>query len=105
VGKEFCLSNCQSAEIRDAVDCLRQLTTLTWWQIRQTGGKKEKAGLGYTEYEDHELKHIRRPQELDPRIKISGVRASQKFRVFGAYSEHKFYILWFDREHKIVKAH
>ena len=38
-GGPFCLSHCTPDEVREAQDCLRQLTTLSWQQVLQTGGK------------------------------------------------------------------
>jgi hypothetical protein len=102
-GKEFCLSHCGKDDIRETADCLRQLTTLTWQQVLQSGGKPgNKQGLGYTPYKDSALRHVQRPARLDPEIQIAGIRASQKMRVFGAYLDHVFYLLWFDPNHEIV---
>lgn len=76
---------------------------MTWQQVLETAGKGEnKAGLAYTPYEDDALKGVSRPMRLSPEIKIAGVRASSELRVFGAYHDHVFYILWFDRRHEIV---
>ena len=104
-GGEFCLSSCTRDEVREYVDALRQLTTLTWQQVLETGGKgRNKAGLAYTPYPDSELRGVTRPLWLSEDVKISAVRATQKSRIFGYYLEHTFYILWFDRGHDIVKS-
>jgi hypothetical protein len=102
-GAEHCLSKCIEDDVREVMDCLRQLTTLTWMQVLQTAGKGEnKAGLAYTPYGDDSLKGVSRPQNLSPEIRIAGIRASQRVRVFGAYRDHVFYLLWFDKDHSIV---
>jgi hypothetical protein len=85
------------------MDCLRKLTTMTWHQVLDTGGKGgNKHGLGHTPYNDHTLKGAKRPSGISEDLKISAVRASQKYRVYGFYLNHIFYILWFDRNHEIV---
>ncbi|MCI0681368.1 MAG: hypothetical protein L0Y71_04625 [Gemmataceae bacterium] len=104
-GDAFCLSTLGQDEVREVVDCLRQLNTLTWQQILQQSGKgPRKAGLAYTLYPDHALRGVSRPAVISPDIRIAAVRASQKIRVFGVYIEHVFHILWFDRNHEIVPA-
>ncbi len=100
VGGTFCLSKCETKDVKEVVDCLRQLTTLDWWQVLQQGGKPgQKVGLGYTAYDDGDLKGAKRPPQISPDVQIAGVRASQRCRVFGAYVD---YVLWFDRDHEIV---
>lgn len=102
-GGDFCLSICTRDEVRAAIDCLRLLTTMTWMQVFQSGGRGgNKAGLGYTTYDDHALRGVTRPPTVSAEVFIGAIRASQKFRIFGCCIEHVFYVLWFDREHKIV---
>jgi len=102
-GKDFCLSICEVDEVREYVDCLRQLTTLTWQQVLETAGKgKNKAGLAYTPYSDSALRRVTRPAWLSEDVRIAAVRASQTMRLFGVYIDHTFYVLWFDRDHAIV---
>ncbi len=104
-GDRFCLSTFHHDEVREVVDCLRQLNTLTWQQVLQQSGKgPHKAGLAYTLYPDHALQRVSRPSIISPEIRIAAIRASQKIRVFGVYIEHVFYILWFDRNHEIIPA-
>lgn len=103
-GKDFCLSNSEKGEVKEVMDCLRQLTSLSWYNVLCTGGKGgKKDGLGHTPYKDHELR-IKRPATLSLDIQISAVRASKKYRVFGCYLEHVYYLLWFDRNHEIVPS-
>ena len=102
-GHKFCLCHCQKAEIRDVADCLHQLTTLAWEQVWRSGGRRgNKQGLGYTPYDDSDLHHVNRPADFSPDIQIAGIRASRKMRVFGGHKDHVFFVLWFDRNHKIV---
>ena len=87
------------------MDCFRQLTTMSWMEVLQSGGRRgNKAGLGYTTYKDSALRGASRPQSIGPDIVISAVRAGGKQRIFGFHLDHVFYVLWFDRNHKIVPA-
>ena len=104
-GRNYCLSLCTQGEVRDAVDCLRMLTTMPWIEVLKSGGKgKNKAGLGYTPYPDSCLRKVTRPKGLSDEVKIAGVRMQQKGRIFGYYMKHVFHLLWFDRNHDIVPA-
>lgn len=76
---------------------------MTWMQVLQTAGRPgNKGGLGYTAYKDSDLKHVTRPMGLSADVHISGVRSGAKPRIFGAYKNHVYYVLWFDRNHQIV---
>jgi hypothetical protein len=101
----YCLSCSEAQELPDVVDCLRQLTTLSFLQVMQTGGRGGgKVGLGYTPYRDDQLRGVSRPAGLDPDVQIAGVRATERYRIFGAHIDGVFYLLWFDRNHDIVAA-
>lgn len=101
-GGKFCLSGCSQDEVRGVVNCLRKMTTMTRLELTTSGGYP-KTGLAYTLYPDDALK-VKRPAGVDPGHRIAGVRASERFRVFGFLSEQIFYVLWFDREHAIVPS-
>ena len=104
-GKGFCLSHSDKNEIKEVMDCLRQLTVMSWYDVLGTGGKKgRKDGLAHTYYDDNLLCCVRRPERVSRDIRISAVRASSKYRVFGFYFEHIYYLLWFDRNHKIIPS-
>ena len=101
-GGELCLSRCDKDEVRQVVDALRRLTTMSWQQVQQTGGKGEnKKGLGYTTYKDDALT-VPRSAGVSGDIPIAGFRASQRMRVFGFHLDYTFYVLWFDREHAVA---
>ena len=102
-GDLHCICLCQKDELKEISNCFRKLTTLTWTQVLQQGGKHgNKTGLGYTVYDDSDLRTVKRPAGLSQEIAIGAVRASQKSRVFGGHKNHIFYVLWFDRNHEIV---
>ena len=99
-GEKFCLCHYEKQEAKNVMDCLRKLTTIPWIQVLQSGGG-HKSGLAFTPYKDGDLREVKRPPTLSKEISISSVRASEKSRVWGAYFDHTYYILWFDRNHKI----
>ncbi len=78
------------------------LSQMTWDQVRAQSGKPgNKVGLAYTTYEDH-LLNVARPAHVSSELRIAGLRASGKLRVFGVTVEQVFHILWFDRNHEVV---
>ena len=100
---DFCLSKCDRQQLKAVADCLRMMTTMTWMELINSGGKPgTKVGLGYTPYEDQDLRHVTRPASLSQDIRIAGVRASEKFRIFGGCHQQVFHVLWFDPNHKII---
>jgi hypothetical protein len=105
-GSQHCISECTKDELKDILDCLRQLTTLTWNQILQQRGNSpgHRKGLAFTTYPDTALRTVTRPIRFAQEIAIGAVRASRGGRVFGGYKSHVFYVLWFDRSHQIVPA-
>jgi len=81
------------------------MTTMSRIDLFKTGGKNgNKAGLGFTKYPDGQLRKVKRPPNMDVNIDIYGVRAGQKFRILGGFSENIFFLLWFDPNHKIIPA-
>lgn len=64
-GNSYCLSKCSQEQVKHFKDCLRMLTTMTWQQVLQTGGKPYggKVGLGFTPYDDNSLRKVTRPPE------------------------------------------
>lgn len=104
-GMKYCLSFCSQKEVRGVVDALRQLTTLTWYQVMQSGTKKKgkKVGLNYETFTESDFKgKISRPAGLSMDLRISSVRASDCFRIFGCHTNDIFYVLWFDRLGDII---
>jgi hypothetical protein len=103
VGDRYCLSQCKRDEVKAYKSCLQKLTSRTWSQVLETGGRSgTKTGLAHTNYQDSVLRKVTRPRELSQELKISAVRASEEARLFGAYGDGVYYVLWFDPHHEIV---
>jgi hypothetical protein len=101
-GDTFCLSHCERDEVRIFMDCLRMLSQMTWVQVWAQGGKPgNKVGLAHTFYDDSSL-NVGRPANVSPELKIVGLRASGKYRIFGVTIEQVFHVIWFDRNHDVV---
>jgi hypothetical protein len=104
-GDDYCLSHCEQDDVKATAECLRKLTTMTWQEVLSSGGRSGgKVGLGHTDYEDSVLRGVKRPDQLSEDITLSGIRATQKMRIFGAYHKHVYYVLWFDPNHEIVRV-
>ena len=104
-GGDYCLSLCVTRRCAGSFKCLKMLTTMDWSDVLSTGGKGgKKTGLGCTPYSDNDLRGVQRPVLVSPELRIIGLRASQKMRIFGVYIEHVFYVLWFDPDHEIVRG-
>lgn len=97
------MSHCERDEVRAYMDCLRRISDMTFHQVIATGSKgSQKTGLNYTPYDEHAIKGASWPQFLSRDMKIGGVRAGSKLRLFGVFIERVFHVMWFDRNHVIV---
>jgi hypothetical protein len=79
------------------------MSRLTWPQLLATAGRNKKGGLHWQAYDDAALRGVARPTQLGKDLRVVSVRASDKFRIFGAHGgEDAFLVLWFDPDHRIV---
>lgn len=100
-----CFKDCDAQELKGVLDCFRKLTSMSWQDVLKQGGKRgNKTGLAYTLYEDSALKGVKRPPSIDSEFRISSLRVSDKFRIFGVYAEHVYHPIWFDRNHEICPS-
>ena len=84
------------------MDCLRQLTTASWGQVLQSGGRRgKKAGLGCTRIE-RDAFPAKPPLSDD--LSVYEVRFSKKGRIWGAYHDHVLYVFWFDPKHAVLRG-
>ena len=100
-GNTYCLCEAEKDDIKHFMDSLRKLSSMTWQQVRDQGGRPgNKTGLAYTNYSDNSLS-IERPANVSSDLEIGGFRAGSASRVFGVAIENVFHVIWFDPHHKI----
>ena len=76
----------------------RLLTTMTWNQVRESGTSSGyKTGLGHTRYP---MMDKLLPTQVRSTAKMVGIRASEKFRIYGFHFKQVFYVLIFDQHHQ-----
>ncbi len=105
VGENYCLSLCGRKEVKAYKDLLRRLTSIEWSAVLRssTKDKSKKTGFHYESFKDSDLR-VARPGTLSVDLTISSIRASGKWRLYGAYCEGVYYVLWFDTKHSIAKG-
>lgn len=103
-GNTYCLCEAEKGDIKHFMDSLRKLSSMTWQQVRDQGGKPgNKTGLAYTNYPDH-LLSMKRPANVSLDLEIAGFRAGSASRVFGVTIDNVFHVLWFDPHHRICSG-
>lgn len=104
-GGEFCLSKCNSREVKQYKECLKKICTYTVQMLYSQSGKGKNAqGLAFEKINESTLTVARRPESLDRSMHISSVRANQGMRLYLTQKGCVFYVLWFDRSHAICKS-
>ena len=93
-GAEYCLSWCARDQVKEAVDALRQVSSLPWRAIYSL------AGLRLKSLPDSALLGVKRPSWLSQDIGIIEIRASQRFRILGYREANDLVVLWFDPDHE-----
>jgi hypothetical protein len=98
-------SNSEANEVPPVLDCFRKLTTMSWYDLMTSGtrDKSRKTGMNYETFAWNQVGESR-PSAVSPDIdKVASVRAGGKYRIFGIVEGGRFYVLWFDRSHTIVR--
>lgn len=94
VGSDLCLSRCTRSETVQYLSLIKRLEQLTWNQAGQSDGTRlhrcDPTGLKQP-----------LPQEVSPDLTMYYARANQSLRLFGVRSERTFFVVWFDREHRV----
>jgi len=89
-------------EIDQLLQTLRRMERLTWREIKTTGGQgRSSGGLGYKPIERRSLPSL--PDGMPPDVQIHEVRVSERMRLFGYRVDAIFHLVWFDREHAVLK--
>lgn len=84
-------------ELRALVEMCRKACCLSWLEIRRSGGKGGKTGLGYTLLQNPPFSL---PSAFSEDESVAEMRVTQKIRVFGVRRQRTFYIFRLDRAHK-----
>ncbi|MDK2014599.1 MULTISPECIES: hypothetical protein [unclassified Deinococcus] len=93
-----CASTWAGDEMRALFNSFRLASTMTWQQIKSTGGNgRNAAGLRYKPVSvKKEL-----PSYFSEEVQVVEMGSSQKSRFFGVREDSTFYLLWLDRNHNI----
>ncbi len=105
-GDRYCLSKGSSQQVREALKRLKQVSANTFKQLQAQGEiyhfhpvdwdlTAEKDGFANTGETNSDVTKLQPFQFA--LLSVSG----QKARVFGAYSQGIFFIVWFDLNHQI----
>lgn len=103
-----CFSQWEKDELKAFSDFLADMHLRTWQQVLTSSGKGEnKAGLGYTPYDESgakegaraHLKAVR--QQIGEDITFFELRLSSKMRVHGFRAKAIFFLVLLDREHRV----
>lgn len=98
-----CFSEWAPEELRAFSDFNRKVSLQTWQQIIASGGKGEnKAGLGYTPHDGTRLPDVDFADSLSEDITWVELRVTQKARVHGFRVGHAFFLVYLDRNHRLL---
>ncbi len=90
-------------EIDQLLQTLVKMERLTWREIKTTGGQgKSSGGLGCKPIERRSLPTL--PEGVPPDVQIHEVRVSERMHLFGYRVDAIFHVVWFDREHAVLKG-
>lgn len=96
-----CPSTWNSDEMKSLFTSLKLASSMTWQQVRSTGGQARNAqGIAYKPVS---LKQAARklPGNLAEDIDLSEMRISDRARIFGVRNEATYYIVWLDKDHQV----
>ncbi len=89
-------------EVDQLLETLGRMERLTWREIKTTGGQgKSSGGLGYKPIERRSLLAL--SDGVPPDAQIHEVRVGERMRLFGYRVDAVFYLVWFDREHAVLR--
>ncbi|OAV73606.1 hypothetical protein Barb6_00100 [Bacteroidales bacterium Barb6] len=97
-----CFSDWTKQEMAKFWNFNKRLHQMTWNDIYETGGKKDKTGLAYTIIPKEKYRSIPFISALND-VTLFELRIDEKLRVHGYRSNSIFYMCLLDREHKICK--
>ena len=94
-----CFSELSKEELKKFTNLSRKFRSMTWLQIKNQGGKKQKCGLGLTPINRDSLPQ-KEIKEVSEDVRFLEIRLSKKARIFGFRSHATFFIVFIDRNHK-----
>lgn len=98
---EFCLSNWSKGQIAEALSRLKEICCMSFQEIRSAGRVFHFHSVLWEETTQKNGFPNKKANTLEAfQFALLGVNG-QKARVFGAYADNTFYIVWFDLEHEI----
>ena len=90
--KNYCVRDCESTERADFAFQLRQLSDLTWRELRAA----PKHGLGYKKIAQEAIKSAI-PTHITKDVNLIAFRFSGKKPMVGYRDGRTFYVIWLDR--------
>lgn len=99
---KYCLNEWTPQELDSLVSTWQKMERMTWAQIRTSGGHHGSGGgIGWTPIDRSSLPAL--PDSVPEDVEIHEVRVTQRMRLFGyrGGTDAIFYVVWFDREHKV----
>lgn len=101
-GKTECPSSWVGDDMRLLFDTLRVASSMTWGDVRKTGGHGGTAtGVGFKPIPPGRCKRAL-PPTIAPDVDLAEMRVSKKARIFGVRVESVFYVIWLDRNHVVL---
>ena len=98
LSKDFCISACTKNEKAAFADRLREMSSLTWEQLRHAPRDKQ----GYEQIA-HSAIRAGLPKHITEDTKLLAFRCFGKAPMVGYRDKSVFHIIWFDREFKLYK--
>lgn len=97
-----CFSEWSKEELKAFSAFCDRVNERTWAQIKQSGGKKQKTGLGFTTHKNRaKLPNNGLTALISPDVEFAEMRVTQKAHVHGFRMKSTFFLVWLDKDHKV----
>lgn len=102
-GGEYSIHGCAGGDDLVAlVDCFKKMEQRTWQQIKATGGKKDKSGLGFTSLDRNQLPGKAANLDEDVRDRVFEVRVTRTTRLMCFRDANACNVVWYDANHEMT---
>ncbi|SFI89652.1 MAG6450 family protein [Thermoflavimicrobium dichotomicum] len=88
-----CLWDLEHKELKELMSFFKKMGSMSWIDVKQY------RSFRWETYDQSEIKNL--PKDIPPDAKIIHLKPSPKFVIFGYRIGQVFYIVWFDRNHKV----